>query len=258
MLNFVVPLWATNGIGDDSVNLLQTAIQKHKSPVPTGKKECVAKGDPHIKLWSQPHEEGAQLGLYGTYADYWLVKTDALKVMARVGGVAEFDMGVIKGVAVTGPLMENKVLIVPTINDGDVTFGGKPIEFPWTSPGGNVTIKYGWGNNWNAYGSKKKMRKRDNTFLINMGDKAEIEINQDVFQHFQIVADEDIVADDKGLCKNECEDWFKCQNPICDLSCSCNKSWPNGTAALKVCFAEDSFCKLLLVVCCSWTLTIGC
>jgi len=216
-LNFAIPLLVA-GVEDDSVNLLQTTVHKHTLQSGSEKKKCVVKGDPHVKLWSQTDADGARLGLYGTYADYWLVNTDQLKVMGRIGGVEEFDMGVVKGVAVTGPLMEDKVLVIPTLNNGHIKFGDDVLDtFPWTSPGGTVTITNGIIPNYNMYGGKKPMRPRDNGFTIKMGDKAEIQLNQDVFQHLQILADPDIVANDTGDCAVECADWFKCQDPICDL-----------------------------------------
>jgi len=217
-----LPCLFASGVLDDSVNLLQTMVQKHKlvEQNTEEKKKCVVKGDPHVKMWSQTDADGARLGLYGTYADYWLVNTDKLKIMGRIGGVEKFDMGVVKGVAITGPLMENKLLFIPIINDEHpVSFDGDALtKFPWTSPGGNVTITFGITPNYNMYGGKTPMKDRKNSFTIKMGDAAEIQLNQDVFQHLQILADPDIVDGDTGMCNHECKDWFNCQDPICDLS----------------------------------------
>lgn len=216
-LSFVAAL----GGEDDSVNLLQTTVHKQliSQHVGGNKKNCVVKGDPHVKLWDQGDDGGAHLGLYGTYADYWLVKTDALKVMGRIGGVEQFDMGVVKGLAVSGSLMEDKVLIIPTLNNGDVRFDNDPItSFPWTSPGSTVNITIGIGPNFNQFGSVSGMHDRESTYTINMNDKAIIELNQDVFQHLRISADPDVITGDEGLCNHECRDWFNCQNPICNIS----------------------------------------
>lgn len=177
------------------------------------KQNCVVKGDPHIKLWSTDDSEGAKANLYGIYADYYLVKTKELKVMGRIGGVEEYDMGVTKGVAVSGCLLENKVLIIPTLNNGDVTFDGVAItEFPWVSDSGCVNITNGIGPNFHRFGNIKGMEDRDNTFMITMGTRATIQLNQGVYQNLQITADASIVAEDaSGLCTTECKDWFKCR-----------------------------------------------
>jgi len=239
IFNFVAPLVSTSVVEDDaSVNLLQTTVHKHLTSELVGKEQedcepcksyqsvagekkqnCVVKGDPHIKLWSTADSEGAKANLYGIYADYYLVKTKELKVMGRIGGVEEYDMGVTKGLAVSGCLLENKVLIIPTLNNGDVTFDGVPItQFPWVSDSGCVNITNGVGPDFHRFGNIKGMADRDNTFMVTMGTRATIQLNQGVYQNLQIKADASIVAEDTtGLCTNECKDWFKCPNPICDL-----------------------------------------
>jgi len=215
LFHFVVPLVSTSVVEDDSVNLLQTTVHKHLTSghVAETKKTCVVKGDPHVKMWSQTDADGARLGLYGTYADYWLVNTDQLKVMGRIGGVSYAgDMGVVKGTAISGSLIANKVLIIPPTNNGDITLDGVTISLPFVSTEFNMTV--GVTKNFQTF---PVMKDRENSFTITMGTKAEILINQDVFQHLQIMVDESIVADDKGLCKVMCRDWFRCQDPICDL-----------------------------------------
>jgi hypothetical protein len=179
-----------------------------------GKKKCVVKGDPHVKMWSQTDADGARLGLYGTYADYWLVHTDQLKVMGRIGSVDYAGTeGVLKGTAISGSLLDNKVLIIPPTNNGDITFDGVPIKnFPFESAAFNMTL--GVTENFQNY---PVMKDRENSYTITMGTKVEIKMNQDVFQHLQILADESLVAEDKGLCEVMCRDWFNCQGPICDL-----------------------------------------
>jgi len=216
--HFVVPSLVSSS--DDSVNLLQTTVHKHVTSehVTEAKAKCVVKGDPHVKMWSQSDADGAKLGLYGTYADYWLVNTDQLKVMGRIGGVDYAgEMGVVKGTALTGSLIDNKVLIIPTTNNGDVTLDGVAItDFPFESATFNMTL--GVTENFQSWGRPNGGEDRDNSFTITMGSKAEIKINQDVFQHLQILVDESIVADDQGLCKVMCKNWFNCQDPICDLN----------------------------------------
>jgi len=218
IFHIVAPLVSTSVVEDDSVNLLQTTVHKHLNSefVAEEKKKCVVKGDPHVKLWSQTDADGAKLGLYGIYADYWLVNTDQLKVMGRIGGVSYAgDMGVVKGVAISGSLIDNKVLIIPPTNVGDITLDGVPIkDFPFESATFNMTL--GVTEDFQAWG-RPTAGDRDNSFTITMGSKVEIKINQDVFQHLQVLADESVVADDKGLCKVMCRDWFRCQDPICDL-----------------------------------------
>jgi len=180
------------------------------------KKKCVVKGDPHIKRWETPESEGAKMGLYGTYADYWLVNTPELKVMGRIGSVKKLEMGVVKGIAVSGSLVGDKILEVPTENNGPITFDGTPITtFPWE--GGGMKITVGKGPNLNLYGSSKAGKLRSNTYTVTM-DKAEIMFNQDVFQHLQIEVDSSLAAADSGLCGQECKNWFECQEPICDLT----------------------------------------
>jgi len=234
IFQFVAPAVAASVVEDGSVNLLQTTVHRHVTSgkeneecaaacdavtAAEEKQNCVVKGDPHIKLWSTPDSEGANANLYGIYADYYLVKTKELKVMGRVGGVEEYDMGVTKGLAVSGCLLENKVLVIPTENNGDVTYDGVPItEFPWSAASGCVNITNGVGPNFHRFGNIKGMEDRDNTFMITMGTRATIQLNQGVYQNLQIKADASIVAEDTtGLCTNECKNWFSCPNPICDL-----------------------------------------
>jgi len=221
--NWVCRFWQHLG-WKMSQYLLQTTVHKHlmEQNIAGGDddamKKCVVKGDPHINLWSQSDEDGAKMGLYGTYADYWLVHTDYLKIMGRMGGVEQFDMAVVKGVAITGSLLNNQVLIIPTLNNGDITFDDDPIlstEFPYTS--GNLTIEHGIIPNYNLFGSKGGMPPRENGFTIKIGDDVEVQLNQDTFQHLQILAKPYVIAGDSGACEHECPDWFKCPGPICDL-----------------------------------------
>jgi len=209
------------GLEDESVNLLQTTVHKHlmeQHVAEDAMKKCVVKGDPHVKLWSQTDEDGARMGLYGTYADYWLVHTDYLKVMGRMGGVEQFDMAVVKGVAISGSLIGDKVLLIPTLNNGHLSYDDDPIlgdEFPYTN--GNLTITNGIIPNYNLFGSKGGMKPRENGFTISIGSDVEIQINQDTFQHLQILAKPYVIAGDSGACTHECPDWFNCPGPICDL-----------------------------------------
>lgn len=182
----------------------------------TDKKKCVIKGDPHIKLWDTPESDGAKMGLYGTYGDYYLVNTPELKVMGRIGSVKGLEMGVVKGIAVSGSLVGDKILEVPPENNGAITFDGTPItSFPWE--GGGMKITVGKGPNLNQYGSSKPAKLRANTYTVTM-DKAEIVFNQDVFQHLSVEVDSSLAAADAGLCNHECKNWFECQDPICELT----------------------------------------
>jgi len=212
-------LVSTTLLEEDSINLLQTATHRRENlaqEVEEDKKKCVVKGDPHIKLWDTPDSEGAKVGLYGTYADYWLVNTAELKVMGRVAGLQKLDLSVVKGIAVSGSIVGDKILEVPSENNGPITFDGTPItNFPWE--GGGMKITVGKGPNFNRFGGSKPMPLRKVTYTVTM-DKAEIMFNQDVFQHLQIVADASLVAGDAGLCAHECKNWFECEEPICDLA----------------------------------------
>jgi len=215
LLSSVAALASTALVDEDAVNLLQTATLRREHVAPRDqKKKCVVKGDPHVKLWNTPDSEGAAKGLYGTYADYWLVKTPELKVMGRVGGVEHFDMGVVKGVAVSGSLVGDKILEIPTENNGAITFDGAPItSFPWS--GGGLSITVGTGPNLNQFGGSKPMDPRTNTYNITLSS-AEIILNQGVFQHLEINADASLVANDAGQCNNECTNFFECQDGTCD------------------------------------------
>jgi len=108
---------------DDSESLLQLRSAKAKKlkPEQCEDRVCIVAGDPHIKTFdaSPDPSVGDRTHCYGSFGDYYLVKTDKLQVMGRyIGRPGAEQTGEtfarVGGVVITGELVGGQTISIPS------------------------------------------------------------------------------------------------------------------------------------------------
>jgi len=203
--------------------LLQSKTLKKQLPtdvkVPTGVKEeamtlpgqetlpgpyCVVAGDPHIKAFDRSEADEKCLGPMG---DYWLVKTDALKIQARYMGANKQDgYSVIQGIVLTGSRLGSKTIHVPIINSGDITYDGKPVGDSFKNDLFSLEVKLGPKLVQFVEQPIVNAKKRHDTIFIRLMKDGKqdilVVINQGQIQHIMISATQTALAGTTGHCGN--------------------------------------------------------
>jgi len=139
-------------------NPTTSAILTTTGGPPVGPKGyCTVYGDPHVITFDGSHED------YYTPGEYWIVKSTTVFIQGQYGALPMTNgLGVVKAIAIGGPFLDGKVLLVRTMEAGTnmVTYDGQPVAtgFPssYHSPDGKVNIEYNGNGGIIQYGRSGK------------------------------------------------------------------------------------------------------
>jgi len=107
---------------------LETSI---RFPAPQ-KGSCVLWGDPHVSTFdrslAQNQADAPLLGLYGS-GDFWLVKSESVKIQGRYGPTRWTAAGqaALLALGVGGPFLQGHTLIIEARDGGKITWDGEEI-----------------------------------------------------------------------------------------------------------------------------------